>query len=166
MGRDEFERMWSEHARPLLGFLVYRTGDVALAEDLVADTFERALRARRRFDPRKGSEKNWIYAIALNLLRDRQRRSAVESKALERIGASEPDLEGSFTESVEARDAIARAMAALTPEERDAVSLRYGGGLTVPEVARALGEPLKRVEGRILRALAKLRDQLPPEGTR
>ena len=66
MRDDEFERLYAEHAQPLFGFLVYRTGDRALAEDLVADTFERALRARRRFDRRRGSQKTWLYAIALN----------------------------------------------------------------------------------------------------
>ena len=39
----DFERLFAEHAAPLFGFLVYRTGDRALAEDLLADAFERAL---------------------------------------------------------------------------------------------------------------------------
>jgi DNA-directed RNA polymerase specialized sigma24 family protein len=64
-----FERLFEAQAEPLFAFLVYRTGDRQLAEDLVADTFERVLRARARFDPRRGSEKNWVYAIALNLVR-------------------------------------------------------------------------------------------------
>src|SRR3954470_6331520 len=64
---DAFERLYAEHAGPLLAFLTYRTGDAVLAEDLLADTFERVLRARRRFDPRRGSQKAWLYTIALNL---------------------------------------------------------------------------------------------------
>ena len=56
MGDEEFERLYSAHAQGLFGFVVYRTGDRALAEDLVADTFERAMRGRRRFDRRRGSE--------------------------------------------------------------------------------------------------------------
>ena len=61
----------------LLGFLIYRSGDRALAEDLLADTFERVLTARRPFDRRRASEKTWLYTIALNLLRDHARRAAV-----------------------------------------------------------------------------------------
>jgi len=69
--RDEaFERLYTEHAQSLYAFLSYRTGDRVLAEDLLADTFERALRARKRFDRRKASEKTWLYSIALNRLRD------------------------------------------------------------------------------------------------
>src|SRR4051812_26451003 len=56
MRREDFERLYDEHAQPLYGFLLYRTGDRALSEDLLGDTFERVLRSRRRFDPRKGSE--------------------------------------------------------------------------------------------------------------
>ena len=72
MRQDAFERLFEEHARPLLAFLTYRTGDPVLADDLLADTFERAIRGRRGFDRRKGSEKRWLYAIALNLVRTRQ----------------------------------------------------------------------------------------------
>src|SRR3954449_3699634 len=93
MRAEQFERLYEQHAQPLFGFLVYRTGDRALAEDLLADTFERALRARRRFDPRRAREKTWLYAIALKLLRDRVRRTRAEQRALERVGvdaASDP----------------------------------------------------------------------------
>src|ERR1022692_2344562 len=89
LGNPAFERLFETHAEPLFAFLVYRTGDRQLAEDLVADTFERVLRARTRFDPRRGSEKNWVYAIALNLVRDHARRQTVVINALERVGAHE-----------------------------------------------------------------------------
>src|ERR671916_67510 len=92
----DFQRLYEREAQGLFGFLAYRTGDRALAEDLLADTFERAFRARRGFDRRKASEKTWLYTIALNL----------------------------------------------------------------PEMAKLLGEPLQRVEGRVYRALRKLRQQL------
>ena len=85
MRREDFERLYEEHAQPLFGFLAYRTGDRPLAEDLLADTFERALKARNRFDRRKASEKTWLYAIALNLLRDSARRAKTEARALERM---------------------------------------------------------------------------------
>jgi DNA-directed RNA polymerase specialized sigma24 family protein len=55
MNDDDFERLYADEAAGLFSFLAYRTGDRALAEDLLADAFERALRARRRFDLRRGS---------------------------------------------------------------------------------------------------------------
>src|SRR3954466_11805275 len=87
MQSADFERLYEEHAAKLYAFLRYRTGDSALAEDLLADTFERALRERRRFDPRRAGEKTWLSGIALHLLRDRVRRTRAEQSALERVGA-------------------------------------------------------------------------------
>jgi RNA polymerase sigma-70 factor, ECF subfamily len=160
MRDDEFERLYAQHAPALLGFLVYRTGDRALAEDVLADTFERALRARRRFDPRRGSRKTWIYAIALNRLRDQARRREAESRALERVAAHPGPGESGSLEEVDRRDELLSGMAGLSTDEREALALRYGADLTVPEIAKLTGEPLTTVEGRVYRGLRKLREQL------
>jgi RNA polymerase sigma-70 factor (ECF subfamily) len=159
----DFERVWNEHAEPLYGFLAYRTGDPELAKDLLGDTFERALRARRRFDRRRASEKTWLYTIALNLLRDQARRAAVERRALERVlvpvGAADDALL-----AVEDRDLVDRGLKSLSDDEREAVALRYGADLSMPEIARLLGDPLTTVEGRVYRALRKLRPALAAQG--
>ena len=158
MRDDDFERLYAAEAQGLFGFLAYRTGDRALAEDLLADTFERALRSRRRFDRRRGSQKTWLYAIALNCLRDHARRASAETRALERAG--EPRAAADPLAAVEHRDELSRALATLSADEREAIALRFGADLTVPEIARLLGEPLTTVEGRVYRALRKLREDL------
>lgn len=160
MRRDRFERLYEEHAQALFAFLAYRTGDRALAEDLLGDTFVRVLTARRRYDPRRGGEKTWLYTIALNLLRDHARRQSAEHRALERSEVGSAPVTSSGIELVEERDALRRALATLSDEERDAVALRYGAGLTVPEMARALGEKHTTVDGRLYRAMRKLRAEL------
>ena len=160
MRGERFERLYEDHAQPLLAFLVYRTGDRPLAEDLLAETFERVLRARRPFDPRRASEKTWLYSIALNLLRDHVRRKAAEARAVERVITVPPDEEPAAFELVEERDSLARALTTLSDEEREAVALRYGADLTVPEIAKLMGEKLTTVEGRVYRALRKLRQEL------
>src|SRR4029077_3827347 len=141
MQDDAFERLYAEHAQPLYAFLSYRTGDRVLAEDLLADTFERALRARRRFDRRKASEKTWLYSIALNLLRDQYRRAGSESRALQRVAVVAGVGAGSSgdIERVADRDLIARGLASLSEDEREAIALRFGAALTVPEIAKATG---------------------------
>ncbi len=158
MRDEEFEELFDEHAPGLLAFLVYRTGDRTLAEDVLADTFERALRARRRFDPRRASRKTWLYSIALNLLRDQFRRGEAETRAYQRVAVPEP--EDTALADLERRDELAAAMARLSPQEREAVALRYGADLTVPEIARLTGESLSTAEGRVYRGLRKLRDLL------
>ncbi|MEA2387655.1 MAG: hypothetical protein QOG41_428 [Thermoleophilaceae bacterium] len=157
---EQFERLYEEHARPLLAFLVYRTGNRAIAEDVLADTFERALRARGRFDPRRASEKTWLYSIALNLLRDSARRQAAETRALDRAQPVPAGQTSPAIDAVEERDSLTRAMERLSDEERESVALRYGADLTVPEIARLTGEKLTTVEGRVYRALRKLREEL------
>jgi len=160
MRSQDFERLYREQAQALFGFLAYRTGSRALAEDLLAETFERALRARRRFDPRRGSEKRWLYAIALNCLRDRIRRDAGERRAHERAAADYTLGPASPEDAVEARDAVQRALAVLSAEEREAIALRFGAELTVPEIARLTGCRRTTAEGRVYRALRKLRDEM------
>src|SRR5438874_10979088 len=80
--RDEFEQVYVTHRERLFAFLAYQTGDRALAEDLLGDVFERAFRARDRFDPRRGSQSAWLYKIAVNRLRDHQRRAQVVRASL------------------------------------------------------------------------------------
>ena len=160
MRSEDFERLYEQHAQPLFGFLAYRTGNRALAEDLVAEAFERALRARRRFDRRRASEKTWLYAIALNCLRDHLRRDAAETRAVERATAGRSSASNLGVEAVETRHEIARALLVLSDEEREAIALHYGGELTMPEIARLSGEPLTTVQGRVYRSLRKMRERL------
>jgi RNA polymerase sigma factor (sigma-70 family) len=155
MRDEEFERLYAEEAQGLFAFLAYRTGDRALAEDLLADAFERALRSK--YDKRRGSAKTWLYSIALNALRDHVRRTAAEGRAYARVEV--PAGSDPFAD-LEHRDELTRAMARLSGEEREAIALRFGAALTVPEMAAALGEPLTTVEGRVYRALRKLREAL------
>jgi RNA polymerase sigma factor (sigma-70 family) len=160
MRNEDFERLYDEHAQALYGFLAYRTGDRALAEDLLADTFERALRARRRFDPRRGSTKTWLYSIALNALRDHMRRRAVAERAGAELAVPDAGATADASEAVARRDELARALATLSEEERQVVALRFGADLTVPEIAKLQKEKLTPVEGRLYRALGKLRERL------
>jgi RNA polymerase sigma-70 factor, ECF subfamily len=157
----DFDRLYAEHAESLLSFLTMRTGDRVLAEDVLADTFERVLRKRGTFDRRRGSEKGWLYTIALNLLRDHFRRQEAERKALARAGQeARDDPVGQRPSEVEERDELARALSVLSADERNAVALHFGADLTMPEIAKLIREPRTTVEGRIYRALRKMRERL------
>ena len=160
MRKEAFEHLYAEHAEPLLGFLIYRTADRALAEDLLGDTFERAMRARMRFDRRKASEKTWLYTIALNCLRDHRRRAGAEQRAVDRAAPAGGPVAADATEAVADRDLVARALESLSDEERDVVALRYGAELTVPEIAKLAGLSESTARGRLYGALGKLREEL------
>jgi RNA polymerase sigma-70 factor (ECF subfamily) len=157
------EALYEAHARGVYSFLAFRSGDRALAEDLLADTFERVLRARRGPPRSITNEKAWLYRISLNVLRDHARRSAAAGRALSAVATG---AETSYDELANFgdRDAVRQALATLSPEEQQAMALRFGAELTVPEIAAVLREPLPRVEGRVYRALRKLRPLLDGDG--
>jgi RNA polymerase sigma factor (sigma-70 family) len=161
MRSDTFERLFEQHAERLFSFLAYRTGNRALAEDLLSETFERVLRSHHRFDPRRGSERRWLYTIALNLLRDHARRRTHEERALQHVGAGTPPPQTDpGLAAVEDRDELHRALSVLSDDEREAIALRFGADLKLRDIARVLGDGESAVEGRIYRALAKLHDEL------
>jgi RNA polymerase sigma factor (sigma-70 family) len=162
MRGEAFERLYAVHAEPLVKFLLYRTGDTALAEDLAADTFERVIRARRPFDPRRGTEKAWLYTIALNLLRDHERRRAAEMRALRRSADPERDKLVFDREDSDIRGRVARALSTLGTDEREIVALRYGADLSTADIAKIRREKAATVEKRLYRAMRKLRAELVP----
>ena len=73
-----------EHLDDVYAYLVYLTRDRSLAEDLAADTFEKALRLWRRFDPRRASARTWLCQIArttaLDWFRSEERRQRREQR--------------------------------------------------------------------------------------
>src|SRR5206468_5905248 len=113
-----------------------------------------------RFDRRRASEKTWLYTIALNLVRDDARRAAAAQRAIERVEVPPVEVTTEDLDAVEDRALLQRALAALTLEEQEAVALRFGADLSVPEIAKVLGEKLSTLEGRVYRALRKLRAEL------
>jgi RNA polymerase sigma factor (sigma-70 family) len=159
MRDEDFSRLFDEHAEALFAYVAYRSGDRSMAEDVVGAAFERAYKARRRFNRRRGSERAWLYAIARNLMLDEIRRRDAERRAVERERSGARHSVGGI-EAVEAQHDVQTALAALSEEEREAIALRFGADLTVPEIAEMTKLPLTTVEGRVYRALGKMRDHL------
>lgn len=165
MATPDLERLFAEHAKQLYGFLHYRVGDPTIAEDLLGDTFERVVRSRRRFDARKGSETAWIYAIALNCLRDHLRRANSERHALERSQAGRAESHDDPSERVQERDELLRGLDMLDPAEREILALRFGADLRLQDIATATGLAQTTVHSRLYNGLRKLRDALEPDRT-
>jgi RNA polymerase sigma factor (sigma-70 family) len=160
---SDFARAYEEHVWRVYGFLAYRLRNREAAEDLTQMTFERALRAWSRFDPRRASVSTWLIAIARNLLIDHHRRD--RSSRLEPIdeGAAPPVAgpEERFTTSPE----LIEALAQLSERDREVVALRFGGDLTGPEIAALLDLNLANVQQILSRSLRKLRVLLEAEPT-
>jgi RNA polymerase sigma-70 factor (ECF subfamily) len=150
--------VYDEHVWRVYGFLAYRLADRHTVEDLTQATFERALRAWARFDPRRASERTWLLTIAANLLVDfrRRERCVLVETIDDRWLAPVPGPESSALGSPE----LSAALAELTDREREVLALRFGGDLTGLEIARVLGLTEPNVQQIASRALRKLRTLL------
>lgn len=151
MSALDLERLFASHALPLHRFLLYRAGDVTVAEDLLGETFERIVRSRHAFDPRKGSERTWIYTIVLNGLRDYLRRRKAEGHALERVAADGATRATDCAEPVATREALSRHFELLDPCERGIIALRYGADLRLQDIATVMGLTETIVRGQLHR---------------
>src|SRR6478736_610695 len=87
--QTEFAEAAERHLDDVHAFLVYLTGDRAMAEDLTAETFARALERWRRFDPRRGGPRTWLCQLARSTALDwfrsearRKRREETYSRDL------------------------------------------------------------------------------------
>jgi RNA polymerase sigma factor (sigma-70 family) len=140
------------------GFFGYRVNSRQEAEDLTQLTFERALRAWKRFDPSRATALTWLLAIARNLLIDHYRRSGpVPVDPLEDL----PELVGSAEDpGVGLAPELERALETLGDRDREIIALRYGGDLTGPEIAEITGLTLANVQQILSRSLRRLRAQL------
>ena len=164
MQSDEssFLRVYDEHVWRIYGFFAYRLGQRDAAGDLTQATFERALRAWSRFDPRRASESTWLLAIARNLLIDHYRRD--RSSLTEPIDEELAPVVPGPADPVEASPELLTALASLSERDREVIALRFGGDMTGPEIARLLNLSLANVQQILSRSLRKLRCLLDEAG--
>jgi RNA polymerase sigma-70 factor (ECF subfamily) len=141
--------------RRVYAYVAYRIGDGPDAEDVTGETFARALRYRKSFDPKKGDQVAWLLGIARRCIHDAQAVGAGEVPLAYEVAAP-GELEA---ESVERID-LQRAVLALDGRDRELIALRYGADLTARQIAELLGERTNTVEVALHRALAQLRVHL------
>lgn len=165
--------LYDRHASTAYGLAVAIVREAADAEEAVADAFAQVWRTAGQFDPGRGSVTAWLATItrtrALDLVRARGRRA----RALDRAALGNPagvaaplaavDATDRGVERTEARDLVARALAALPEPQRIVLELGYFGGLSQSQIASELGEPLGTVKTRMRAALEKLRAALAPQ---
>lgn len=158
--RRDFGRVYDDEVWHVYGFFAYRVRCLADAEDLTQQTFERALRAWRRFDPERASARVWLLSIARNLLVDHYRadRSA-RQRPLDEVEEHELGSEPPQPDLGIEPD-LAEALAKLSQRDREIIALRFGGELSGPEIAEMTGLALANVQQILSRSLRKLRATL------
>jgi len=143
------------HLDDVYRYLLVFTRDATVAEDLAAETFERALRVWRRFDPARSSARTWLCTIArttaLDHFRSEQRRRRRERAISEPEGQIQPPELG-------LSPALERALAALSAADREVVALRIVLELDAESAARMLGISATACTTRLSRALKRLEE--------
>lgn len=157
MSALDLEALFRDAAGDVYAYARTLLRDDGAAEDVTAQAFERAHSRRRRYDPRKGSPRAWLFAIARNAaldeLRRRSRTAALTTDPPEDAAAPEDEADDALR-----RAAVRAALAGLEPRERELIALKFHGGLTNAELARALGLSESNAGTRLHRAVTKLRE--------
>ena len=139
------------------GYLVYLTGDRTAAEDLAAETFEKAFRTWRRFDPHRSSPRTWLCRIAHNVAIDWFRAEARRRKR-EDAYMRDHDAVDELGDGLPAH--LEEALRELSPAEREVVALRVLLELDGPSAARVLGISQTACSTRLSRALKRLEEMI------
>jgi RNA polymerase sigma factor (sigma-70 family) len=135
-------------------YLLFLTGDRSLAEDLAGETFEKAFRTWRRFDPRRGSARTWLCQIARSTALDHFRAEERRRRREDRFARDRPAVE----EAAGVPGQVGAALAQLSPAEREVVALRVLLELDGPSTARLLGISRTACSTRLSRALKRLEE--------
>ncbi|GAB4522302.1 MAG: sigma-70 family RNA polymerase sigma factor [Anaerolineae bacterium] len=139
------------------------------AEDVMQEVFVYAFKNLYRYNAALSAFKTWLFTIAVSRCRNTYRRKRplqLDLSQLFKLEIAAP--RGDHPETVAAHraasDALARALASLTPQLREAVLLRYAHGMTYREIAEVMNCPAKTAESRVRLSHERLRSLLQPSG--
>jgi RNA polymerase sigma-70 factor (ECF subfamily) len=160
MDSDAFAGFYERSARPLWAYLARVSGDPALADDLMQESYVRFLSAARppRVEDGEVAGRRYLFRIATNLLRDHWRcpaSTSIEEMPEEFFAAKDdparPDSEQSQTVAI-----LTPAMARMKPRERQLLWLAHAEGYSHKEIAEVTGLASASVRLLLFRARRKI----------
>ena len=153
-----FNAFVDRHQGAVFRYLSVRTGSAADCEDVLQETFVAAFRGCESYRG-EGSARSWLFGIARNFSKRIYRKRVGEPDEmvpLEELGLQagwgSPPWTGSFLETLERRDTLEKALARLSPDEREILVLRELEGLSGEETAAVLELSLPAMKSRLHRA--------------
>ena len=143
----DFERLYRNTYRRILGTLVTLVRDQATAEDCAQETYERAFRHWKEWRPEASAEA-WLHRIAINVaISDRRRwRLRQAGELVRRLGRP---AETADPAEVAQRSELVKAMKRLPTKQAAALVLRHYHGYSNREIAASLGVPEQTVASRL-----------------
>jgi RNA polymerase sigma-70 factor (ECF subfamily) len=143
------------------------TANRETAEELTIDVFHDVWRRAADYDAENGTVLGWIMNMARSRAIDRLRFDGRKKRSQGGDVPPPADVAPDPRDVIELREqgaSLRAALAALTPEERQAIETTFFAGLTHSEAAARLNQPLGTVKTRIRSGIHKLRDALTAEG--
>ncbi len=163
-----FAELYEGVAPRVYGLVLRVIGDVHQSEEVSQEVFLQIWQTCDRFDPARGSALSWVMTIAHRRAVDRVRSSEASRRrdqAEVELGRPAPfDQTTATAEASHEAQRVRKAMAALSPAQRQALELAYFGGHTHREISQLLQVPLGTAKTRIRDGLIRLRDLLVPVG--
>ena len=154
-----FAAMYQQHRLDVFRYLRARVLSDEDAADLTAATFERAFRLRDRYHPHPDGPLPWLLRIARNAATDQLRRQSSARRGMRfwPMAAAEPDPTVALLLD-EADRELAERVARLPEPQRDALRLRFAGGLTARQIGEVIGRSEAATQQLLSRALAALKE--------
>jgi len=166
------DRLIEQHQHRLYRYLLFLTGNPALAEDLFQETWVRVLERGTQYNAKSKFE-SWLFAIARNLVIDVSRRKKMSS--LEDLGDPESDApydppderSASVLQLLvnrENAEAVQLSLLKIPAYYREVLLLRFSEELGLEEIAAVTATPVSTVKSRLYRGLATLKTALTEGG--
>ena len=163
---DAFGALYDHYNAAVYRFVYYRVSTVALAEDLVSETFFRALRSMASFSWQGKDFGAWLMTIARNLVADhyksgRNRFETATADFTAHEGVTDSPEDEVLTGLT--NDLLRRALSTLPPPQQECLVLRFISGCSIADTAAALGRSEGAVKQLQMRAIRNLAKAVPEE---
>lgn len=151
------EAFYRDNYRIVYGYLLSLCGDPAVAEDLAAETFLRAMERIDSFDPRYKAS-TWLCTIGRNLYINQYKRKNRELPLSDAEACATPSPEALYLQKEQARQVI-DAAGKLPPEQRQVLFMRLEG-MAFREIGTALGKTETWARVNFFRAKSKILSEM------
>jgi len=157
LDRQTISEIYDQYFAEVYRYVMYRTGNAILAEDISSDVFTRLLETARNGKPPTTSLKGWLIATASHIVADQFRKKYRRGE--ETIPEELPDQTPEPADQVDQREqnrVVQKACQTLTSEQQEVISLRFGQGYSLEETAALMNKNTNAVKALQFRALAAL----------
>lgn len=158
---EERTEIYKEYSPKVMGYLVGKTCDAQLSEDICSDVFVKVFAKLDSFNPEKASISTWIYHITRNTLYDHYRthKTFVDLEDAPDVTDQKESVEESICREESLKE-LANALESMDERLKDLIVLHYYGGHTLKEVAARMGISYSYAKVLHVNALKELKKKL------